>query len=166
MLQSGLPAFTLWDYLPHIKDILESPQQKIWQWAGGGVRTQAILLLAIFVVAGPICFYCISCLTARLANRLNWLNSTRAPIAASLGMILVIFGVIPSLALFKDRSGLDRVYSTMALPFPIKQQLQRLSDYSAIQLETTHTASVAATFSVIGRSTFSKIRGAPVGHGT
>ncbi|MGO9121459.1 MAG: sulfatase-like hydrolase/transferase [Desulfomonilaceae bacterium] len=147
----GFAGFHATDYLPHIKDILASPEQKIWQWAGGGLSTEAILLLTIFVIAGPICFYCVSCLTARLANRLKWLNSTRALTTLTLGMILVIFGVIPSLVLFKDRSVLERVYLTMALPFPVKQQLQRLSDYSAIQIETTHTASVAATFSVIGR---------------
>jgi hypothetical protein len=147
----GFAGFHAGDYLPHIKDILESPQQKIWQWAGGGLTTEAILLLTIFVIAGPICFFCISFVTATLVNRLNRWNSTRALTALTLGMILIVFGIIPSLALFKDRTVLDRVYSTMALPFAVKQQLQRLSDYSAIRLETTHSASVAATFSVIGR---------------
>jgi hypothetical protein len=147
----GFAGFHAADYLPHIKDILEAPEQKIWQWAGGGVSTEAILLLAIFVIIGPICFFCISCITRLLANRLNWLHSTRALTTLTLILILVVFGVIPLLALFKDRTVLDRVYSTMALPVTFKEQLQRLSDYSVIRLETTHTGSVAATFSVIGR---------------
>jgi len=147
----GFAGFHAADYLPHIRDILESPGQKIWQWAGGGLSTEAILLLIIFVIVGPICFVCISSITGFLANRLSWLSSTRGLVSLTLGMILLVFAVIPTLALFNERSVLDRVYSTMALPVTVKGQLERLSDYSAVRLEMTHTGSVAATFSVIGR---------------
>ena len=70
--------------------------------------------------------------------------------------------MIPSLALFNDRSVLDRVYSTMALPVWFKKQLEHLSDYSAIRLETTHVGSVAATFSVFGRGPSLKLAERPL----
>ena len=74
----------------------------------------------------------------------------------------LILAVIPTLALFNDRSVLDRVYSTMSLPVSLKEQLQRLSDYSAIRLETTHAGSVAATLSVFRRRPSLKFAQSPL----
>ena len=73
----GFAGFHAADYLPHIQDILESPGQKIWQWAGEGLSREAILLLAVFVVVGPVCFICVSHITRRLADRLSWLRFDR-----------------------------------------------------------------------------------------
>ena len=55
----GFAGFHAADYLPHIRDILESPGQKIWQWAGGGLSREAILvllflsLLALYALLAP-----------------------------------------------------------------------------------------------------------------
>ena len=152
LVSMGFAGFHAADYLPHIHDILESPGQKIWQWAGGGVTTEAVLLLAVFVVSGPVCFLCVSFVTRRVAGGLTRSRSTGALVAATTGFIFLTLAVIPSLALFRDRSVLDRVYSTMALPISLKEPLQRFSDQSAIELETTHAGSVAATLSVINSS--------------
>jgi len=152
LVSVSFAGFHAVDYLPHIRDILESPGQKIWQWAGGGLTTEALLVLAVFVVSGPICFLCVSFVTRRVAGGLTRLRSTGAVVTMTLGFIFLTFAVIPSLALFRDRSVLDRVYSTMALPVALKAPLQRFSDQSAIQLETTHAGSVAATLSIINRS--------------
>jgi hypothetical protein len=152
LVSVGFAGFHAADYLPHIHDILESPGQKIWQWAGGGLTTEAVLLLAVFVVSGPICFLCASFVTRRIAEGLTRSPSTGALVTLTAGFIFLTLAVIPSLALFRDLSVLDRVYSTMALPVSLKEPLQRFSDQSAIQLETTHAGSVAATLSVINSS--------------
>jgi hypothetical protein len=146
----GFAGFHAADYLPHMRDILESPGQKIWQWAGGGVTTEAALLLAVFVVSGPICFLCVSFVARHVAR--GFTRSAGALVTMTLGFILLTFAVIPSLALFQALSVLDRVYSTMALPVSLKERLQRFSDQSAIQLATTHAGSVAARLSVTNSS--------------
>ena len=59
----GFAGFHAADYLPHIRDILESPGQRIWQWAGEGLSREATLLLALLYRCRPrllyLCFaYC------------------------------------------------------------------------------------------------------------
>ncbi len=147
----GFAGFHAADYLPHIKDILESPGQRIWQWAGEGLSREASVLLAIFATAGPVLFFIISWISKRIVDELRWLESSSWVSVMTLVPILAVFGVIPSLGLFKDFSVLDRVYSTMSLPTMVEEQLQAVSDRSAIRLEATRTGSVAATLSVIGR---------------
>ena len=34
LISVGFAGYHLWDYFPHIEDILNSPEQHIWQWAG------------------------------------------------------------------------------------------------------------------------------------
>jgi hypothetical protein len=152
----GFAGFHATDLAPHIQDILAAPGQKIWQWAGDGLGTEAVLFLAVYVIVGPTCYFCVSQLTRHLAERFTWLGSTGSLATLTLGLILTVLGVIPSLALFGDRSVLDRIYFTMALPASLKEPLQQFSDKSAIQLEMTHAGSVAATLSVI--SSESKLR--------
>ena len=57
LISVGFAGYHIWDYFPHIEDILNSPEQHIWQWAGENLTSEALMILSFFVVSGPACFF-------------------------------------------------------------------------------------------------------------
>jgi len=152
LVSVGFAGYHVSDYVPYIRDTLEHPDQKISQWAGEGLSTDAVLLLVAFILSGPLCFLCISRIAIGLSGRFKWLCSRGSLAILTLALVIVVLGVVPALTLFRDRSLLDRMYSTLALPVGLKESLQDLTDYLAIQLETAQTESIVSGFSAVKHS--------------
>jgi hypothetical protein len=90
LISVGFAGSHIWDYFPHLEDILNSPEQHIWQWAGENLTSEALMILSFFVVSGPACFFAARWVSRRLASRYKRLCSGRATAVLALGFILVV----------------------------------------------------------------------------
>lgn len=134
-------GYHVWDYLPNIRDILDNPDLKIWQWAGEGLTTEAVFVLAVFVVSGPICFLSVKWVTKRLVAHFRWLVSKPALAMVTMSYIIFVLSVVAAMDLFPDR-----VYSTLPLSPGMRQSLEGLTEYLATRVGITHTPFTSAGF--------------------
>ncbi|MBI5249017.1 MAG: sulfatase-like hydrolase/transferase [Desulfomonile tiedjei] len=140
-----------WDYMPHIQDMLENPDQKIWQWAGERLTTEAAMIFGIFLVAGPACYLCIRRVSTLLIDRLAWLNSRAAAMSLTGVFLGGVLGVAPLMSLFNDQHALDRIYGAMPLTTGIRECfLWNYADRVASETEKTRTGPVSASLSAMG----------------
>lgn len=139
----------IWDYLPYLQDIINSPGQRFWQWAGEALTTQAILVLAIFVVSGPVCFFSVRWMTERLVDRFVWLASKRALITCTMVPTLAIAGVLPAISSLRDRNLLDRVFPAMPLTTGLRESLLEVTEDLAAWLRIPPKGLIAASLSLV-----------------
>lgn len=141
-------GYHAWDYLPNIQDMLDSPDQRIWQWAGERLTTEAALIFAIFAVSGPICFFCVKRMALPLVSRLRWLNSGSGAVMLTGVFLFGVLGVVPAMGLFNDYYALDRIYSAMPLTAGLRECFRSYADRPPGP-EKTHTASASASLSAM-----------------
>ena len=129
LISVGFAGYHIWDYFPNIEDILKSPEQHIWQWAGEQLTSEALMILSIFVVSGPACFLAARWVSRQLARRYRRLCSGRArPSMLTAGFIFVVVGVVPAQQLFHDQILLDRIDPILPFTPGLKQSFRQLSD--------------------------------------
>jgi hypothetical protein len=128
LISVGFAGYHIWDYFPHIEDILNSPEQHIWQWAGENLTSEALMILFFFVVSGPACFFAARWVSRRLARRYKRLCSGRATAMLTAGFIFVVVGVIPGQQLFHDQILLDRIDPILPFTPGLKHSFRQLSE--------------------------------------
>jgi hypothetical protein len=139
----------IWDYLPYLEDIINSPRQKLWQWAGEAFTAQVLLVLAIFGVSGPVCYFSVRWVTVRLAKKFPWLTSRRALIGFALLPALAVAAVLPAISAVQDRNLLDRVFPAMPLTTSLRESLDEIADDLAEWLRVRPKGLVTAGLSVM-----------------
>lgn len=137
-----------WDYLPHVRDMLDSPDQRIWQWAGERLTTEAALIFAIFAVAGPVCFFCVRRMAFLLVSRWKWLNSSSAAVTLTAAFLFGVLGIVPGMSFFNDYYALDRIYSAMPLTTDLREFFRSYADRPPGP-EKAHAASASASLSAM-----------------
>lgn len=116
-------GYHVWDYLPNIQDMLENPELHIWQWAGERLTTEALLVLAVFVISGPICYLSTKWLVMRLERRFKWLALRPTMTIAVVLALAFVFAMVPAFDFFPER-----ICSTLPITPAAKETLQRLSE--------------------------------------
>jgi hypothetical protein len=147
LISVGFAGYHIWDYFPHLEDILNSPEQHIWQWAGENLTSEALMILAVFVVSGPACFFAARWLSRQLARRYTLLCSGPATAMLTAGFILVVVGVLPGQQLFHDQILLARIDPILPFSPGLKHSFRQLSERFVTPLEmipasATHTGLV------------------------
>lgn len=150
LISVGFMGYHFWDYFPHIRDIYDSPDQKIWQWAGERLSTEALLILGFFVVLGPIWFFGVSRATGLFANRLQRVAQPTAVGTLIAALLLTMVGVVPALEYFQDRNILDRIYE--ALPFTpgMRKSCEGVIEHLTHPLGKPHHPPTTASLASIG----------------
>jgi Sulfatase len=140
LISVGFAGYHIWDYFPHIEDILASPQQHIWQWAGEKLTSEAFMILSIFLVVGSTYFVAVRWVTRRLVRRHAFLGSCRAVALFAAGFVFAVVAAIPAQRHLLDPILLDRIEP--ALPFTpgLKQSFRRLSECFATRPESNPAA--------------------------
>ncbi|MBM3298959.1 MAG: hypothetical protein FJY85_03290, partial [Deltaproteobacteria bacterium] len=69
LIAVSFQGYHLWDYLPYVYDMVRSPSQRIWQWAGNDFGTQTALLMLLLVVAGPVLLVSVGWIVRQAAHR-------------------------------------------------------------------------------------------------
>jgi Sulfatase len=135
LISVGFAGYHIWDYFPNIEDILKSPEQHIWQWAGEQLTSEALMILSIFVVSGPACFFAARWVSRQLARRHRQLCSGRATAMFTAGFIFVVVVVIPGQQLFHDQILLDRIDPILPFTPGLKHSFRQLSERFITPLE-------------------------------
>ena len=144
LISVGFAGYHIWDYFPHIEDILNSPEQHIWQWAGENLTSEALMILSFFVVSGPACFFAARWVSRRLARRYKRLCSGRATAILTAGFIFVVVAVVPGQQLFHDQILLDRIDPILPFTPGLKHSFRQLSERFITPLEMSHAAATHA----------------------
>ena len=144
LISVGFAGYHIWDYFPHIEDILNSPEQHIWQWAGEKLTSEALMILSFFVVSGPACFFAARWMSRRLARRYRRLCSGRATAMLTAGFIFVVVGVIPGQQLFHDQILLDRIDPILPFTPGLKHSFRQLSERFITPLEMSPATAIHA----------------------
>lgn len=135
LISVGFAGYHIWDYFPHLEDILNSPEQHIWQWAGENLTSEALMILSFFVVSGPACFFAARWLSRQLARRHTVLCSGRAAAMLTAGFILVVVGVVPGQQLFHDQILLARIDPVLPFTPGLKHSFRQMSERFVTPLE-------------------------------
>ena len=96
LMSMGYAGYHVWDYLPYIRDILDSPGQSIWQW-GERLATEATLVFAFFVALGLAVYLATKFLALRFADFLPRLISTWTLSLLTTGLVFASLGIFPAL---------------------------------------------------------------------
>ncbi len=140
-----------WDYMPLIQDMFENPDQKIWQWAGERLTTEAALIFGIFLFSGPVCFILVNRVATLLMNRFAWMKSRAAAIVFTGAFLWGVLGVAPAMNSFNDLHALDRIYSAMPLTTGLRECFfWNSADQVAARPEKTRMAPVSTSLSAAG----------------
>lgn len=139
-----------WDYMPHLQDMLENPDQMIWQWAGERLTTEAALIFLIFLISGPLCFVIVRRIGALLINRVSWLNSSNAAKGLTAVFIFGVLGVAPSMSHFNDLYVLDRIYGAMPLTTGIRESFQNYTERVVPEAEKIRIGHLTGSLSAMG----------------
>ena len=135
LISVGFAGYHIWDYFPHLEDVLNSPEQHIWQWAGEKLTSEVLMILSIFVVSGPACFFAARWVSRKLARRHRRLFSGRATALLTAGFIFVVVGVVPGQQLFHDQILLDRIDPILPFTPGLKHSFRQLSERIVTPLE-------------------------------
>lgn len=123
-------GYHMWDYMPHIVDILENPDLKIWQWAGDRLALETIIVLAIFCVFVPTLFFVVKRFNFYLVC--SFIRFQHWSAIVSIGLLYVAFAVsaFPCLESIPQRV-------SSALPFhpSMVEYLQKLTEDLDDQVE-------------------------------
>lgn len=152
LVSVGFAGYHIWGYLPHLTDILAYPGQHIWQWAGDGLLTEAVLLLGIFFLSGMVVFGFVSQLVTRLplwARRM--LCSRRCLLGQNVALLLVILTLIPALDYFRDQYLLARIFTFLPLPADMRNALHIAREEAAAQLRPPRRGALAANVAGMAR---------------
>lgn len=141
LVSVNFAGYHVWDYLPNIWDILENPDLKIWQWAGERLTTEALLVLAVFVISGPVCYVSIKWITKSLTRRFRWLVSQPTPAIATLTFLFYVLAMVPAFDFFPER-----ICATLPLTPGAKESLQRFSETVATRMGLAQMQSLTAGF--------------------
>lgn len=145
LVSVSFAGYHVWDYLPNLQDMLKNPDLKIWQWAGERLTTEAMFLLAIFVILGPACFLTAKWITIRLVNQFRWLVLQPLPALVTSVFIFFVLSSVPILDSFPDR-----IYTALPLPPILKESLESITGVFGARLGLTHTPTINASFLPLG----------------
>ena len=145
LVSVSFAGYHVWDYLPNVQDMLKNPDMKIWQWAGERLTTEAMILLAIFVIFSPLCFFSAKWITIRLVSRFRWLVLQPLPAMVTSFFTVFVLSSVPILDSFPDR-----IYTALPLPPIVKESLERVTGVFGARLGLTHTPTINASFLPLG----------------
>ena len=147
LVSVGFAGNHIWDWLPYLRDMIAHPDQKLWQWAGEKLTTEALLILAIFAVACPACFAFVQRMTLLSSHRLSHWLTTRALVVLTASLVLGILAVVPALGLFAKRNVLEQIYTAMPLSSHQRDSFRNVSERLATWFGTDQSPPVEARFS-------------------
>ncbi|MBI5571330.1 MAG: sulfatase-like hydrolase/transferase [Desulfomonile tiedjei] len=149
IISVSFSGYHLLDWFPHLRDILQSPGQKIWQWAGDGFSGEAGMLFLMFAAAGPAVFFATRWVTRKLVTRFVRLGSKRTQSLATAALVCGIVGVVPAMGLFQDQNLLDRVYAALPPQTSFGERFQGVAEVVAEGLGIADTTGMIANLSTI-----------------
>jgi hypothetical protein len=111
----GFAGYHMFDPIFYFIDMLRSPDQKIWQWAGDNLNSEAGLVFLIFTICVPLCFLGFQYLFRKIPAYIRHCRLLRP--SYSLVFLLVFVAIMPSMLLkcFNDKPCLDRFLRTLPL---------------------------------------------------
>ncbi len=111
----GFAGYHVFDPIFYFIDMLRSPDQKIWQWAGDNLNSEAGLVFLIFTIVVPSCFLGFQYLFRKIPGNITHCRLLRP--SYSLVFLLVFVAITPPLLLkcFNDKPCLDRFLRTLPL---------------------------------------------------
>ena len=123
-------GYHMWDYMPHIVDILENPDLKIWQWAGDRLALETIIVLAIFCIFVPTLFFLFKRFNFYMLCSFARLQQRSAIVITGLFYVVFVVLAFPSLESIPQRV-------SSALPFhpSMVEYLQKLTENLDDQVE-------------------------------
>jgi hypothetical protein len=135
LISVGFAGYHIWDYFPNIEDILRSPEQHIWQWGGEQLTSEALMILCVFAISGPVCFFAVRWVTRKLVRRYDSLCSGRSAVVLTAAFIFAAFAVVPAQRLLLDPMLLDRIEPVLPFAPALKQAFRQVSEPFALWFE-------------------------------
>ncbi|MEW6113602.1 MAG: sulfatase-like hydrolase/transferase [Thermodesulfobacteriota bacterium] len=151
LMSMGYAGYHVWDYLPYIRDILDSPGLSIWQW-GERLATEATLVFAFFVVLGLAVYLATKFAARKLVDYFPRSVSAWTLSLLTTGFVFAALGIFPALDFLQDRIFLDRAYSGMPVHPRLKEFADGLDGYLPSRIGTNRANVMAASMSTIGDS--------------
>jgi len=146
LVSVGFAGNHIWDWLPYLRDMLANPDQKLWQWAGEKLTTEAVLIFAIFAIACLVCFGFVQRVTSALSHRFSRLLSTRALVVLTAFIVFAVLAVVPALGLFAKRNVLEQIYTALPLSAHQRDAFRSVSKRLATWFGTDQTLPTGARF--------------------
>ena len=148
LVSVGFAGYHIGDYLPNISDIVNNPNLYIWQWAGDGLMTEALILVTVLSIAALICSMSAKWLAERLAGRFEAVCSRKTLTMATLGFLCVPIGAVSAMQFFHDQNVLDRLYATLPLTPGMKESCQRLTNGVASRMDNHYPGAGTGSFAL------------------
>jgi hypothetical protein len=126
LVSVSFAGYHILDYVPNIKDMFWNPDMKVWQWAGEQLTSEALLVLLILIISGPVLFIGVRWTTKRLVPFCGCLCTRSGQWVATLCFIFITMGVLAPLGSLRSR-----VYAAMPLTGSFRGYLELGSDVVA-----------------------------------
>ena len=157
IISVSFSGYHLMDWLPHVRDMVKSPGQKIWQWAGDRFASETGLLFLMFAAAGPAVFFATRWMTRKLFARFVRMGTRRNQALATVGLACGVLGVVPAMGLFQDQNLLDRLYAALPPQSNFGESFQGLVEGVAHRLGIADTTGMIANLSTISNPAARKV---------
>lgn len=147
LVSVSFAGYHVWDYLPNVQDMLQNPGVKIWQWTGEKLTREAVSLLVLFIIFGPLCFFASRFTAAILVDALPWLMLRSVSTLTMASLALVAF----SPALFFEVLP-DRIQAALPYPPALRESCERINGNFKLALGLTEKASITDGFLPLGHA--------------
>jgi hypothetical protein len=130
LMSVGFAGYHIWDYSPYFMDIIRNPADRIWQWAGERFLIEAVVLLLIMAIVGPVWFWLLGRLTRWAEPRTQrfFLISR----AMTTTFLLMPIGIIPAVNYNSDKVALERLLAAL----PVTQDVLAFFDFNSANKRT------------------------------
>ncbi|AFM25089.1 putative hydrolase of alkaline phosphatase superfamily [Desulfomonile tiedjei DSM 6799] len=134
----GFAGYHVFDPIFYFIDMLRSPDQKIWQWAGDKLNSEVGLVLLIFTIGVPLCFLCFEYFFKKIPAHITNCRLLRP--SYSLAFLLSFVVIMPTVWLkcFNNKPCLDRFLRTLPLLPDWREVLEHMAFDEMVVIPSAH----------------------------